>query len=145
MPDFSLVPVDHQPDFGDVSFVPVDHDPFSADGATQQVQAQSIQSQSVQTPPAGSQQPPVMQAGQPDVGIAAAPLTDRASHSGAGDSYPTATQRQLLRYGIFIRLRSVMDWNTPGASTEHGWALVIIHTRRHRKAPHFRLNRAIAC
>jgi hypothetical protein len=40
MPSFSLVPVDHQPDFGDVSFVPVDHDPFSADGVTQQAQTQ---------------------------------------------------------------------------------------------------------
>ncbi|VIO77371.1 hypothetical protein [Bradyrhizobium ivorense] len=35
MSDFSLVPVDYQPDFTDVSFIPVDHDPFSADGATQ--------------------------------------------------------------------------------------------------------------
>jgi hypothetical protein len=36
MPDFSLVPVEHQPDFSDVSLIPVDHDPFSADGAIQQ-------------------------------------------------------------------------------------------------------------
>jgi hypothetical protein len=35
MPDFSLVPVDHQPDFSDVSLVPVDHDPFSADDIIQ--------------------------------------------------------------------------------------------------------------
>ena len=40
MPDFSLVPVDHQPDFSDFSLVPVDHDPFSADGAIQQAGAQ---------------------------------------------------------------------------------------------------------
>jgi len=39
MPDFSLVPVDHQPDFGGVSLVPVDYDPFSADGVTQQAAA----------------------------------------------------------------------------------------------------------
>lgn len=31
MADYSLVEVDHQPDFDDVSLVPVDHDPFSAD------------------------------------------------------------------------------------------------------------------
>src|SRR6266700_2010324 len=37
---FSLVPVNHQPDFGDVSFVPVDHDPFSADGAIQRAGTQ---------------------------------------------------------------------------------------------------------
>ena len=40
MPDFSLVPVDHQPDFTDVSFVPVDHDPFSADGMIEQARTQ---------------------------------------------------------------------------------------------------------
>ena len=41
MPDFSLVPVDHLPDFEGASLVPVDHDPFSADGMTQQAQTQS--------------------------------------------------------------------------------------------------------
>ena len=40
MPDYSLVPVDHQPDFDDHSLVPVDHDPFTADGLTQQAQIQ---------------------------------------------------------------------------------------------------------
>jgi hypothetical protein len=39
MPDYSLVPVDYQPDFNDHSFVPVDHDPFAADGVTQIQQA----------------------------------------------------------------------------------------------------------
>jgi len=33
MADYSLVPVDHQPDFGGVSLVPVEHDPFDPDGA----------------------------------------------------------------------------------------------------------------
>ena len=28
MPDYSLVPVDYQPQFEDHSLVPVDHDPF---------------------------------------------------------------------------------------------------------------------
>ncbi len=32
MGDYSLVPVEHQPDFENVSLVPVEHDPFSADG-----------------------------------------------------------------------------------------------------------------
>jgi hypothetical protein len=57
MPDFSLVPVDHQPDFSDVSLIPVDHDPFGADGAIQQAgtqlaqtQNQSAQPQPVATP-----------------------------------------------------------------------------------------------
>ena len=52
MADFSLVPVEHQPDFENVSLVPVDHDPFSADGVTQQAQSQQARSQ-----PAQSQQP----------------------------------------------------------------------------------------
>jgi hypothetical protein len=37
MPDYSLVPVDYQPDFSDFSLVPVDYDPF-ADDITQQAQ-----------------------------------------------------------------------------------------------------------
>ncbi len=50
MPEFSLVPVDHQPDFSGVSLVPVDHDPFSADGAIQQAGTQpESQSQRVPT------------------------------------------------------------------------------------------------
>lgn len=63
MSDFSLVPVDHQPDFGDVSLVPVDHDPFSSDRTTQQVQIQQAQAQ----PESPAQQAP-MGADQPNVG-----------------------------------------------------------------------------
>jgi len=40
MPDNTLVPVDHQPDFDDHSLVPVDYDPFAADGMAQQAQFQ---------------------------------------------------------------------------------------------------------
>jgi hypothetical protein len=40
MRDYSLVPVDYQPNFDDVSLVPVDYDPFSADGAIQQAGTQ---------------------------------------------------------------------------------------------------------
>ena len=40
MADYSLVPVDHQPDFDDVSLVPVDHDPFGADDMIQQARSQ---------------------------------------------------------------------------------------------------------
>lgn len=55
MADYSLVPVEHQPDFENVSLVPVDHDPFSADGVTQQAPGQQAQSEPAQAPP---QQPP---------------------------------------------------------------------------------------
>jgi hypothetical protein len=50
MDDFSLVPVEHLPDFEEVSLVPVDHDPFGADGATQQAQAQAQLAQTQQAP-----------------------------------------------------------------------------------------------
>ena len=63
MPNYSLVPVDHQPEFDDYSLVPVDYDPFAADGVTQQAQIQQAQAQ---LPPQGSpQQPPATGAGQP--------------------------------------------------------------------------------
>ena len=55
MSDFSLVPVDHQPDFSDVSLVPVDHDPFSSDRTTRQVPIQQAWAQ-----PGSSAQQPAM-------------------------------------------------------------------------------------
>jgi hypothetical protein len=84
MPGYSLVPVDHQPDFDDPSLVPVDYDPFAADGPAQQAQIQQAQAQP-QGPP---QQQPATGAGQPDAGAPAAggvlsPLTE----NGRVDSY----------------------------------------------------------
>jgi hypothetical protein len=52
MPDYSLVPVDYQPDFDDYSLVPVDYDPFAADGVTQHAQIQQAQAQPQQQPAA---------------------------------------------------------------------------------------------
>ena len=80
MPDYSLMPVDYQPDFDDYSLVPVDHDPFAADGVAQQSQIQQAQ-------PQGSPQQ-ATGAGQPDAGVPAAggvlsPLTE----NGRVDSY----------------------------------------------------------
>lgn len=63
MPDFSLVPVDRQPDFADFSLIPVDHDPFSPDGATEPVQTQSTQSL-----PKSPPQQPAAGPDSPDVG-----------------------------------------------------------------------------
>jgi hypothetical protein len=57
MDDFSLVPVEHQPDFADVSLVPVEHDPFGPDGVTQPAQAQAraqAQQEQIQGEPAPS-------------------------------------------------------------------------------------------
>jgi hypothetical protein len=73
MSDFSLVPVDHQPDFSDVSFVPVDHDPFSAYGAIQQAHDQRAQTQTqpAQPQPENPPQQPATGVGQPNVGAPA--------------------------------------------------------------------------
>jgi hypothetical protein len=79
MPDYSLVPVDHQPDFDDHSLVPVDYDPFAADGVAQQSQIQQAQAQ----PQGPLQQQPVTGAGQPDAGAPAATPTDPLTSNGA--------------------------------------------------------------
>ena len=85
MPDYSLMPVDHQPDFDDYSLVPVDHDPFAADDPAQQALIQLTQFQQPPTPtqPAQPQTPPQQPAtgaGQPDVN---GPATGNSS-SGSG-------------------------------------------------------------
>ncbi len=79
MPDYSLVPVDYQPDFDDYTLVPVDYDPFAADGPVQQAQIQQA-SQPQQQPPAGAGQP---DAGAPAAGGVLSPLTE----NGRVDSY----------------------------------------------------------
>ena len=43
MADYSLVPVEHQPDFENASLVPVDHNPFGDSGTVQQAQFQQPQ------------------------------------------------------------------------------------------------------
>src|SRR5664279_1629025 len=68
MPNYSLVPVDHQPDFDDYSLVPVDHDPFAGDGLVQHWRVQQAQAQPQSPPP----QQPATGAGQPDAGAPAA-------------------------------------------------------------------------
>ena len=80
MPDYTLAPVDRQPDFDDYSLVPVDHDPFAADGLAQQAQIQLAQAQPQQQPPAGAGQP---DAGPPAAGGVLTPLTE----NGRVDSY----------------------------------------------------------
>ena len=67
MPNYSLVPVDHQPDFDDYSLVPVDHDPFVADGVTQLAQFQQSPrpTQPAQPQPQTQLQQSATGAGQP--------------------------------------------------------------------------------
>jgi hypothetical protein len=150
MPDFSLVPVDHQPDFSDVSLVPVDHDPFSADGVTRQAQLQPAQTQP-QSPP----QPPANGAGLSDVGVSAdrsmAPVPDRSSHLAPGDSYPTADAAAVAALedinsisqlcGLEYAGRVYQKWLGYG---DYSLAMVITHTHRHSRERHIRLHREIA-
>jgi hypothetical protein len=82
MPDYSLVPVDHQPDFDDHSLVPVDYDPFAADGVAQQAQIQQAQAQ-----PQGPPQQPATVAGQPDAGAAGGVLSPLRDENRMVDSY----------------------------------------------------------
>ena len=105
MPDYSLVPVDHQPDLDDHSLVPVDHDPFAADGLAQQAQFQLAQAQPQQQPSAG--------AGQPDAGAPAAsdgigptggaPNPDQVAKAAPFGDYanPTPTDPRTSTGGLF--------------------------------------------
>jgi hypothetical protein len=84
MPDYSLVPVDYQPDFDDYSLVPVDYDPFAADGVTQQAQLQQppTPTQPAQPQPQTQPQQPATGAGQP--GVTGPATGNSASGSGGG-------------------------------------------------------------
>jgi Domain of unknown function (DUF4329) len=116
MPDYSLVPVDHQPDFDDYSLVPVDHDPFAEDGVIQQARTQL------------ESQPQRFAAGAdlPDVGASASSIEGASNRSrplllaAAGDSYPTADAAAIAalqdinptsqRYGLEYAGRVYQKW-----------------------------------
>ena len=81
MPDYSLVPVDYQPDFSDYSLVPVDYDPFSHDDPIQQARTQLA---SQPQPNAGSDQPP----SAPQTPPSAPPLSPIGPNDGQAPSVP---------------------------------------------------------
>ena len=89
MPDYSLVPVDHQPDFDDYSLVPVDHDPFVADGVTQLAQFQQSPrpTQPAQPQPQTQLQQSATGAGQPGVNGPATGSNPSGSGGVAGVGY----------------------------------------------------------
>jgi hypothetical protein len=102
MPDFSLVPVDHQPDFEDVSLVPVDHNPFSADGVSPLAQAQPArtQSQPAQPQPESPPQQPATGVGQPNVNAPANSVGSGGPPNGGaagGGPNPTSDQSRAER------------------------------------------------
>ena len=82
MPDYSLVPVDYQPNFDGYSLVLVDYDPFAADGLTQQAQFQQPPTPTQPAPPQPQQ--PATGAGQPGVNGPATGNGPSGSGSGVG-------------------------------------------------------------
>ena len=85
MPDYSLVPVDYQPDFDGYSLVPVDQDPFAEDGVAQRAQFQQAQPQL---------QPPG--ASQPDAGV---PATGGGTGPNAGAPNPDQGAAKAAPFG----------------------------------------------
>lgn len=81
MPDYSLVPVDYQPDFDDHSLVPVDYDPFAAEGQIPQARTQLA---SQPQPNAGFDQPP----SAPQTPGSALPLPPIVPGGGQASSVP---------------------------------------------------------
>lgn len=103
MPNFSLVPVDHRPDFDDYSLVPVDHDPFAADGVTQLAQFQQppTPTQPAQPQPQTQLQQSATGAGQPGVNgrrLAATPA-DRVASPASAMQEAIQTTRLGLKAG----------------------------------------------
>ena len=90
MPDCSLVPIDHQPDFDDHSLVPVDYDPFAADGLAQQAQIQQPPTPAQQAQPQPQTQPlqPATGPGQPGVNGPANGNSPGGSGGGAAGRNP---------------------------------------------------------
>lgn len=78
MPDYTLAPVDYQPDFEDYSLAPIDYDPFAEDGVPQQSRIQVAQAET-QGPP---QQQPATGVGQPNTGAPAATPEDPLTSNG---------------------------------------------------------------
>ena len=110
MPDYSLVPVDHQPDFGDVSLVPVDHDPFGTDDVAQPAQTQPAQNQ-----PKSSPQLPAAGPDLPDVG---APLIGDGGQFSPGVPWANKAADIASKF-VGNTFRGAMNLvATPGAITQ---------------------------
>jgi hypothetical protein len=115
MDEYSLVPVEHQPDFENVSLVPVGHDPFSDSGTVQQAQFQQPQTQPApQTEPqqsaTGAGQPavngpatgnvPVGSSGSVAEGNTATGLSHPTSAPGSASGDSSSMGKSLLRSAI---------------------------------------------
>jgi hypothetical protein len=92
MDDFSLVPVDHQPDFENVSLVPVEHDPFGAAGVAPPAPTAQTQSQPGQ--PVLQTQPQQFAAGANDF-FRSIPRGIVSGLNNAGSALARATQAEM--------------------------------------------------
>ena len=100
MPDYSLVPVDYQPDFDGYSLVPVDYDPLAADGLAQQAEFQQPPTPA-QPQPQRQPQQPATGAGQPGVN---GPATGNSpSGSEGGGIGPAGAMREVARTRLRIK------------------------------------------
>jgi hypothetical protein len=87
MADYSLVPVDYQPDFGNVSLVPVNYNPFSnSDGIIQQAPTQLAQTQIRPTQVQFSQSQPQSPRQQPATGSNQPSVNGPTGNGPAGSS-----------------------------------------------------------
>jgi hypothetical protein len=99
MPDYSLVPLDYQPDFDDYSLVPVDHDPFAADGPIQQARTQLASQPQTD---AGFDRPP----SAPQTPGSAPPFPPIVPNDGQGPSVPQPPGQDL--HSQYQALRPVL-------------------------------------
>jgi len=116
MPDFSLVPVDYQPDFGNVSLVPVDYDPFADNGAAQPAPAEFVEAKQAPAQAALTQASVQIQPAQPQPRVTPTPIQSRSDcHSRCADlALPTKD------YGIQFQ-RCVLACMSNGSSGLPRW------------------------
>jgi hypothetical protein len=131
MADYSLVPVDHQPDFENVSLVPVEHDPFAAAGVAPPLETQPAPQPQPQ-PQNPAQQPGDMSAPAPssrgDIPSFGSSLLHGVVNAVPGAYYAGLAQQQFHQgnygaaavYGAAALGDAALGAATLGASTRLG-------------------------
>lgn len=116
MADYSLVPVDYQPNFDGFSLVPVDHDPFGVSGVAPPAQAQPGQTAQAQTQPSPQAQQALgrqVQTQQPTMGVS----QSVAPTSGVGTTGPTGSNQNALTAGTADFFKSIPRGVVSGFNT----------------------------
>ncbi len=120
MPDYSLVPVDHQPDFDDYSLVPVDHDPFAADDPVQQALIQQAQFQQPPTPTQPAQSQPQVEPQQSAAGAGQLDVNGPATGNSPGGSGGIAGISRVSAATKVVTIRAAMRGSVSRARNAHG-------------------------